>query len=528
MMNSKIKKTVALVSAIAALSSAFCGCSKKEEDKVAKVQDMPDITFPLAEEQELTYWAPIQIGSCTNLGDTELYKELQKRTGVKIKFIHPARGQEKENLNIIIASNELPDIFEGPFDGYQGGAAKAVKVGVLTPLNDYMDKYLTNYKAVLDANPDMDADAKTDDGTYYKFGCFHEIPEMAVYAGPVVRKDWLDQLGLDEPVTIDDWYEMLKAFKTIPGVEAPFTTLLSWVKSFRSFMGAYGVGEGFYHDDGVVKFGPIQDGYKQFLELMNKWYSEGLIDPDFATLDSKTVNAKMTTGKSGAMFGGAGGSIGSYTRILAPTGGSVVGVDYPVLEEGQVSEFGQGGAVSPAYGCAYVSGQCKNIPLAMKLLDYGYSEEGSMLFNFGIEGKSYDMVDGYPTYKDEIKNNTEGLAAALGNYARGAYNGPFVQDKRYIEQYYSLPVQQEAWAKWSKTKINDHNLDNISYTEEENNEISTYKSDIDTYVDEMMIKFIIGVEPIENFDKFVATLKGMGLDEYTAVVQQAYDRFKNR
>lgn len=526
-MKNKLRKGIVMLT-VAALAVASGGCGKKQETKAPV--EMPDISFPIETQETLTYWAPIQISSCTNLGDTELYKEMEKRTGVKIDFIHPARGQEGDQLNIMIASNELPDIIEASFAGYPGGGAKAVKNGTITALNDYMDKYAPNYKKVLENDPQKDSVAKTDDGIYYRFASFRETGDMSIYCGPVVRGDYLEKLGLEAPVTVDDWYEMLKAFKTIDGVEYPFTIMYTHMMNlYRAFMGAYGVCETFYHEDDEIKFGPIEDGYKEFLITMNKWYKEGLLDPDFATIDSKVIDSKMTTGKSGATFAGAGGGIGKYTKVLQANGdGYMMGVDYPVLKEGQVSKFGQGGPIFNEYGTAYVTGQCKNIPLAIKWLDYAYGEEGNLLYNFGIEGKSYNMVDGYPKYTDEMTGNSEGLSTALAPYARGTYNGPFVQDHRYIEQYYAMPAQMEAWEKWRKTEVNEHVLDLVTYTEKESSQISTVKTDINTYVNEMTLKFIIGVEPIENFDKYVKQIKDIGLDDYKAVVEGAYKRFKNK
>lgn len=526
-MKNKMKKSLIILLTIA-LAIGGSGCGKKQETK-APVVDMPDISFPLEEPQSLTYWAPIQVTNFTNFSDMPLYQELEKRTGVKMEYIHPARGQEADQLNIMIAANELPDIIEASFARYPGGGEKAVKSGILAPLNDYMDKYAPNYKKVLESDKNKYNAATTSDGTIYRFNSFQEKREMVIYGGPIVRGDFLEELGMDEPVTIDDWYEMLKAFKNIKGVEYPFVLRFANFNTFRAFMGAYGVCETFYHDGDEIKFGPTEEGYKEFLKTINKWYKEDLIDPDFATIDSKITDAKLSTGKSGASFAGAGGGIGRYTQLLQASGdGYFIGVDYPVLKEGQVSKFGQGGGMFSEYGTSHVSAQCKNIPLAVKWLDYGYSEEGNILYNFGLEGISYDMIDGYPTYSEEVRGNPEGLSKGLAPYGRGAYNGPFVQDIRYIEQYFSSPDQRSAWEKWQKTEVNEHTLDLVTYTEEESAQITSLKTDINTYISEMTLKFMIGVEPIEKFDEYVAQIEKMGINEWKAVVETAYKRFKNK
>jgi putative aldouronate transport system substrate-binding protein len=166
----------------------------------------------------------------------------------------------------------------------------------------------------------------------------------------------------------------------------------------------------------------------------------------------------------------------------------------------------------------------------VKWLDFAYSEEGHMLLNFGIEGVSYEMVDGYPKYTEEITQNPNGLpfTQALGKYVRSSYNGPFVQDKRYIEQYAELPEQQAAIKSWSESAENDIKMPPITMTADENNEYASIMSDLETYYDEMVIKFIMGEESMDSFEEFVATLEGMGIDRAIELQQAALDRYNER
>ena len=100
---------------------------------------------------------------------------------------------------------------------------------------------------------------------------------------------------------------------------------------------------------------------------------------------------------------------------------------------------------------------------AIKFLDYGYSDEGRMLYNFGIEGVSYKMENGYPKYTDLILNNPENksMTVALSNYARSYDAGPFIQDVRYMEQYAALDEQKRALKTWSNTDAYEHTLPNL-------------------------------------------------------------------
>ena len=151
-----------------------------------------------------------------------------------------------------------------------------------------------------------------------------------------------------------------------------------------------------------------------------------------------------------------------------------------------------------------------------------------MLYNFGIEGVSYNMVDGYPTYSELITNDPEGkpMAESMSKYIRAHTGGPFVQDVRYMEQYASRPQQKEAWKNWLSTNSAEHFLPQI-YVDNES-EIAKLQTDVSTYYSEMMLKFIMGLEPLDNFDKYVQELNSRGLNKILDAKQKAYDKFLER
>jgi putative aldouronate transport system substrate-binding protein len=153
-----------------------------------------------------------------------------------------------------------------------------------------------------------------------------------------------------------------------------------------------------------------------------------------------------------------------------------------------------------------------------------------MLYNFGIEGESYEMIDGYPTYTENITNNSEGqsMANMLALYVRSYNEGPFIQDRRYMEQYAGLPQQQAAWDEWSISDGISRNEPYMYYAEEESTEIVKKATAIDTYANEMVSKYIMGVESFDNYDKFIAELKNRGMDEVLSAKQAAYNRYLER
>lgn len=155
---------------------------------------------------------------------------------------------------------------------------------------------------------------------------------------------------------------------------------------------AFGITNNYYLDNGAIKYGPIESGNKDFLTVFNKWYNEGLIDPDFATNDQKTFDAKVTSGKAGAFFGYIGGSMGRYLPALQETDpqAKLSAVQFPVLNKGDQPLF-TGHSWEWDLNGAVITKSAKNPEEIVKAFDYLYSPEGHMLKNFGIEGQTYTM-----------------------------------------------------------------------------------------------------------------------------------------
>lgn len=529
-------RTICIVTAAATMLAA-AGCAGKDENQ-ASTGSLGD-TYPMSGNATVTYW--MQLNSAlltteTEMTNTPFAKGLQEATGINIQYIHPSPGQVDESFNIMLASGSLPDIIEWNWYRLPGGPQKAIDNGYIISLNDVMDKYAPNLKKYLSNNPEIDKMVKTDKKDYYVFPFLRGDDLLLTYSGPAVRKDWLEDLQLPVPETIDDWTAMLRAFKAQKNAEAALTYEMeslnsSAPNSSECFIGAYGIKGGFYAENGEVKFGPVQPAYKDYLALMNLWYSEGLLDTNIADITSKILDTNMLSGRSGAMVM-SGGRMGKYLSAKPEKDPKfdLLGVKYPVLHKGERAMFGQSDFNYALGSSAAISTGCKNVEAAARLLDYGYSEEGMMYYNFGKEGETYNMKDGYPTYTDEIVNNPDGLAMtnALARYVRAGYAGPFVQKKEYIEQYYSTEQQRSALNQWRDNDATKYVLPLVTYNPEDSAKMANVMNEINTYVDEYRLKFIMGVETLDNFDKFVNQIYQLGLEDVLAIQKKAVDNYNNR
>ncbi len=538
-----------LTAAMAAGTLAGCSTAKQAPETTPAAEtsaaagetgaEAVNFSYPMDKGDQLQYWCELTStvsANYANLGDTPFGKGWMDRTGADIEFLHPPSGQLKEQFSLIMADGNLPDLMEYNWvTDYPGGPEKAIKDGVIVPLNDIIDKYCPNLKAYLEANPVIDGMIKTDDGNYYAFPFVRGDEMLLNTIGLMLRQDWLDELGLEVPTTMDEWHTVLTAFKEKKGAEAPYTFEYTNPPYLNSdpFAYAFGTNRSFYvGSDKTVHFGAVEEGYKQFLTTMNQWYSEGLIDKDLATLKGDQISAKMTNGLSGASMGQAGSRMGTWTEAARSTNPSfkLVAAPPPTLVKGEKAEFGQIEVPYSGRASVAITSSCEDVERAARLMDYAYGEEGHMYFNFGIEGESYTLVNGYPTYTDQVMKNPDGLpvSQAMSAYIRGNYNGPFVQDVRYLEQYYTLDEQRETPTVWGQSNGSAHIIPPITPTSEESKEFSTIMNEINTYRDEMTLKFMFGTESLDNFDTYVKNIENMGLARALEIQNAAFERYNSR
>ena len=528
-----MKKTriICLLLVLVMAVSVFAGCKKDSSTGEGEILESKlGDSYPLETNETISWW--VQPDANTNavaeeFGDTEWAKEFEKQVGVDIDWVQPT-GNANEQFNLLLAANDLPDLSDRYWKDFPGSGEKAVSDGYITRLNELVDSFAPNFKKFInDNNPDWMKEIKTDTGLIYSLPY---VQFQTSTGGFIVRQDWLDELGIATPETIEEWEAMLVAFKEKKGAKAPLSIGLS---AFRSggLTGAHNMIGNWYVDNGKVKYGYNEPEYKDFLTTMNDWYKRGLLDKNFSVNDGKTIDAQFMNGDTGVVYGGITGGIGVYTAAAKANGSNLrpVALPFPTHKKGELPEFGQKTSVVSTLSCA-IAESCKNKELAMRVLDYMYSDAGHMLHNYGVEGKSYTMVDGKPKFTDFIYNNPDGwtLAQALSLYARpyNVFSGYSSLDA--YEQQLTTQDMKDAYKIWGKTNQDEHRLPPLYPTEDEIAKITTIQNAIQTYSEEMLIKFISGVEPISNFDKYLAEMKKLGIDTWCDVQQAGYDRYLNR
>lgn len=496
-----------------------------------------EVSLPLVDEKTtLTLWTPMDANAASivdSLGDTEFFQKLEEKTNVHIEFQHPAIGDEASAYNLMIAGGELPDMIKnsGPSYVYPDGLDAAVDDGYYMDLTDLIQKYAPHYMAALEKAGEEDENLKrsayTNDGRMV--GIYQIMSEQqGPYAGMYVRKDWLDDLGMDTPVTYDDWETMLTAFKDQEGATAPLTLSYTGYDVFANALNAgYGVSNTFYQENGVVKYGPIESGWKDYVEMMHRWYSEGLIDPDFMSTNAVLPdNAMVTTGKTGA-FCSIYTLIAAYEGANSDPNAEYVPVPAPKVNAEDTVKLNMYYLLGP---CITVSADSPNAELCVKWLDYLFSEEGALLANYGTEGDTFEyQEDGTPVFTSKVTANEDYTFAQAMAYFTMPPSRVCLQD--WKRELAAVPekdlISYDIWAE-AGTENCLPDVSAMGISSDENKEYSKIMTDVTTIVNEKTSQFITGVISMDEYDDFIAQLKQMNVDRAVEIVQTVYDRFQAR
>ena len=493
-------------------------------------------TYPLSEEPvTLRVYMKDSSGKSLDFNEIAGYKAAFEKLGVNVEFIIPATGSEADQFNLMIASGEYPDIILWDFSSTPMSLPELVNSGVLIDMDEYIRQYAPNYMKLLNEREEYLKEATADNGHLLSMYAFNE--GVPVSGGPTIRADLLEKYNLDIPVTINDWTEVMTALKE-NGVAYPMICGKQRDGSiwFDGFLSAYKTSNVFCLDDktGEVVFGPATDNFKEYVAQLNAWFEAGLIDPEFSSLDGTAMNARLTDGRSASAPNmQLSYHIGNITKVARETNPEFefVGCPWPVLnEEDQPSYVVK--AIAYSGKQAAITSACEDPVIATQFLDYFYSEEGQDFLCWGIEGESYSVnEDGTKQFTDGIMNNPDGKnpQEAILAYATPQYNFANVMlNEPYAQIITTLPEQLSARNTWLDADAGVA-LPRVTVAADVQSDYSMLMNDIDTYVQEMYVKFISGQASLDtDWESYVNTLNGMGLETATQYMADAYAKYQQR
>lgn len=491
----------------------------------------PVVSYPLFDDvTTFTLWtsnSPDLSEIISDLNEYLVFSQLEQATNVRWDATLVSFFSSDEQFQLMVASQDYTDVVCRAIDSYTGGTDQAIEEEFLIDVSDLIDENMPNLLDWFDKYPELRKQMTTVEGNIGGFPKFYQEPSD-VNEGALIRLDWLEELGLESPKTYDDLHNVLTQFKEQKNASAPLVIPVNTGVQGNLLYG-YNI-DNYYQVDGQVRFGPMQPEFKEYLTMMNQWYNEGLLSDSFPTSQAEVLMdfSTILSGDTGVWCGSGTQSI---TQLLSMAAESqpdmrITGMTN-VTKDGDTAHVGTESQILDSIMWS-ITTQCSDPAAIARYVDYLYSDAGILLANYGVEGETFHYVDGKPVLTELVTNNPDySYNLALNIFTCDRQTPvPFIIDEQKARNDYSED-QSNAVAVWNEATDGLYNIprQGVNMTTKEQEEYNSIYSDIDTYMDETISKFVVGDLSLDQFDSFVQKLKDMGIEDCIAIEQTAYNRY---
>lgn len=465
--------------------------------------------------------------------------EYMALTGVNVEWEQVDSGQQDERFNVVLASGDLPDMF---WNLNQSVYQAIRSAGAVAPLQDYINAENTpNLIAITEQFPSTVPEFTEPDGSIYFLPLFDGL---AANNPTILRLDWLEQLGLELPVTLDDWYAYWIGVRDndMNGNgdatdEIPLSVTGSVQNAgIRSWVSAFDMLDRFYVDmngDGKIHFANIDPRYKEFLTWANGLYNDGILDIEFASMNTDNFRTKNAQNLVGSYRGALNSALNTFMMTMPANieGYSLMATEPPMSATGEQLHNGCANLVRQNLigGVVTVTSEYKEecVRFCDWFYDFSDPDGGGFQNIFGEEGVTFEYNEDKSDYfyTDYVMNNPDGLSAqqALMRYTTRGQHPAYVNEKGSFKMWNENTVAAYANIEPFYTDSLPFVLPTLPLTDAQNQTIRRIMADVDTYVDEMVYKFILGQEPLDAFDAYVQAVENMGIQEALDIYNEALD-----
>lgn len=489
------------------------------------------VEYPIPGEHTFTMTSVTRMNVAEALGDQDYsvtisYEALAEATGVNIDFEMLAETSYEETLNLRMASQDFPDIFSQSVGSYQQKLSKAIEEDILIDFNDYLE-YAPDWADLLERNDTYRENVTNTDGTIAQIvNCtLGKTTQMGL-----LRGDWLEEQNMESPTTLDELTEFLRVCK-----EEYNTTNALLINSDLDSAAEFGfnfAAQGFKMlsfqltepGSSEVIAGVATEEYVQYLEYLNSLYEEGLITDDFVSTSKENGNweSSFYSGACGVWQDDCKYADSSYAAMADDPDWDAVpfaftGEDYHMVSVNPVG-----------LTTTYVSTTCSEPEVAVQFLNYGFTEEGRKLVNYGVEGETYtEDESGNIAFTDLLMSNPDGYTFDQAQVLYLVSNWmPTEQDDSYLKVNYTEDAI-EAIDLWSSAGDSSMTIPQAAQPGgDEMMEIFTMASDSLTYLSTVAPKVILGTATADEYRAAVQEcMDNMNLGTITEMYQEAYDAY---
>ncbi|ONI46115.1 hypothetical protein AN641_02290 [Candidatus Epulonipiscioides gigas] len=539
------KKLIALLSC----SFMLTACSSANDNTDISTILTENGTYPIVKEGSelvIDVFAPLRGGISTyDPTENTLSARFAEETGITFNYQEVPGADRQIKLNTLMTSSSYPDVI---LEHYWSPSEQLLyaEQGIIIPLNDLIEEYGPNIKKALDAKPLVKQNVTMLDGNIYSLPTIGTAMHMSSAYKMWINEKWLENLGLKMPQTIDEYTDILRAFKKQdangngdPNDEIPLTgSLNGWNTAahyflLNSFTYYSNQSKFMYVDNGELIYSRTTEGFKEGVKYLNSLYEEGLLDELYFTQNSQQLQQIGNNPGDNILGSSTGGSIASFLTI----GDSDRWLDYAALAPLEGPDGTRNAILYPDYGnmVLSISESCESPEAVIRAWDLMFTGKDNDLFQHNLEGElgidyiaanEGDLnVIGEPAKFIRVTNNTE----KGGRYWNQL--GPWFRPDDQELQFKSEPDDIEV-VLYNETndKYVPYQPDPsllvppLGFDTEESRELIDIEQVLNTYFDQVFAEFVTGKLDIdENWDSYLAELNNIGLARYLEIYQQQYN-----
>ncbi|WP_284638259.1 extracellular solute-binding protein [Paenibacillus silviterrae] len=551
------KPVIALSGIMLGMTALLAACGGDGNTTGASGNSKGDIkmtpvgTYPIVNEKTTLKVFTKQDVNVENYETNEFTKWYEDKTNVKVEWEVVPGSAMKEKLQVKLAGGDLPDIFmsSGISDSQLVGYGSQ---GLFLPLNELIHQYAPNVKRMIEKAPYLSHYLYAPDGKIYSIPNVGETFHATMPKKLWIYKPWLDKLGLQVPTTLEEYYNVLKAFKTqdpngngkadeIPLSGANGTTNgNNEIESFfmQSFL-FYDRSNYLMLDNGKVEFSADKPAYREGLRYLRKLVQEGLLQPDAFIQDRKALTA-LAEDPSGSRLGSATALYwGNLSIDNGPSGRYKEYVPVPILAGPDGKRYGFDRGYGVDNGAFVITKDAKNPQMAMRWIDWFFNEDAKLAEGMsdylGKEGVGWKKpepgtkgLDGGPaTYQMLVPFGTK-------NNFRWSQTAPRFQDLSFRngiaatkEAETEVRLQQITKDYYKPYSAAERYVPHMYFSDEDLAKFGDIQKSITTVVQDFMLKFVTGTLDIDkDWDKYIKELENAGVKSYTQIIQANYAKLK--
>lgn len=553
-MRNKIAKRV-MAAALAAgmvISLAGCGGGSKKQLNDGELQevDLSELEFPLKEKTTLTGLISYPANTESNPNNRTIFKRLQEKTNVEIEWTAIQSDQWGDKISLAMANvDSLTDfVFSAGFG--DSDLLKYADQGVIIPLEEYIDAYMPNLKAVFDKYPEYKAMSTDSEGHIWALPWIEQLGSEKTAIQTVgnmsfINKKWLDFLGLEIPETVEEFEQVLIAFRdhaselqaefNIDGSIIPMSCIVNDGDQDPAIL-INGFGEGYgdadkgrhiaVTDDKKVICAATQEGFKKGITWLHQLYDEGLIDPEAFTQEWSTYVSKGKSGRYGVCFSWDVANIDNLEDW----------VPLPALTADVRNITPQNGSFTSGFdrGRCVVTAVAEQPALVCAWLDQMYDPFQSPQNNWGTYGEDDDF-DIFELGENEngeqmLKHAPLGDASPVEVREAECVGGPLAILDEYYGVYVTCPDDAQYRLDWIKDYYTpDMNTKyvypNVFMSRDDTEELSNLQADIEKTIKTAKSDWIMNGFTDADWDQYLKDLDAYGLEDYLAIFQKYLDSY---